>query len=123
MDNQNFYSNISISEVDILRPLELKLLISIRATIACGRRFFAGNRSLADRFGVDHKTISRALSRLQKLGLVRAWEEKGRRFVGVGGSAEIPKDQDPPVDNSVDNSDPGGGGPEGGGDLHDHPYK
>jgi len=104
LDNQNFYSNISISEVDILRPLELKLLISIRATIACGRRFFAGNRHLAERFGVHFMSISKSLSRLQSEGLIIITESKGRRIITLGGAVETPKDEDPPVDNPVDNS-------------------
>lgn len=118
MDNQNFYSNISISEVEILRPLELKLLISIRATIACGRRFFAGNRHLAERFGAHYVTISKALSRLQSEGLIIITESKGRRIITLGGAVETPKDEDPPVDNPVDNSGCDRGDQGGGVSLH-----
>ncbi len=118
MESQNFYSNISISEVEILRPLELKLLISIRATIACGRRFFAGNRHLAEIFGAHYVTISKSLSRLQSEGLIIITESKGRRIITLGGAVEVPKDEDPPVDNPVDNSGGDRGDQGGGVSLH-----
>lgn len=63
-------------------------------------------------------SISKSLSRLQAEGLIIITESKGRRIITLGGAVETPKDEDPPVDNSVDNSG-GDHGDQGGGVSRD----